>query len=81
MLSAIGLLFASEAGSAVKRHVRAGIIAGAGLAVGIISLLFGLLALRLWLAQHMTLIEANLTIAGGLIVIALALVGWAVMVR
>jgi hypothetical protein len=79
MMKGLTLLAAQEIGGSVKRRataigyfVAAGIVGGAGS-------IYALNALRDWLGTQFTGLQANLMVAGGLIVIAvsLAIVGYA----
>jgi Pyruvate/2-oxoacid:ferredoxin oxidoreductase gamma subunit len=78
MLKALTLLAANEMGVAVRRNVNGWILYASGAVLALLGLVFFLDALRDWLLLRMTVIEANLAIGGGLLLVAcgLALAGW-----
>ena len=65
------LLAFSELGGTVRRNVTVLTLYGVGAVIGLVGLLFALLASRAWLEQHMSMIAANLLIAGILFGLAL----------
>lgn len=81
MWSGLSYLLASEAGDAVRRHVRAALFLAVGLLAGLIGIVFGLLALHTWLLSRMSSIEASLLIAAGLAVVSIVFIVVALMVR
>jgi hypothetical protein len=81
MLSGLSFLAATEAGEALRRHMRAAIIAAMGAVAGLGGIVFCLIALHAWLLQRMSPVEASLVIAAGLIVLSLIFVAVAAFIR
>lgn len=73
MWSALSILFAQEAGAAIKRRVMAAVLYAVAGIVALMGLVFALIAFHTWLTFRMQPVAAGLTIAGGLFVIALIL--------
>jgi hypothetical protein len=77
MWKGLSLLAANEVGGAIRRNVLATGIYGMAGIVGLIGVVFGLVAFQGWLSLRMSAIEADLLIAGLLLGVALliAIVG------
>jgi hypothetical protein len=73
MWKGLSLLVANEVGSTLKRNVNGLIFYAIGGVLIVVSLVFALGATHGWLLFYMTSIEANLAIAGTLLVVALIL--------
>jgi hypothetical protein len=72
MLAPLAAAAINEAGGAVRRQVTALAWFGAAAALGLIGLLFVLLALHAWLSTKLPAIQASLVIAGLLFGLAVA---------
>lgn len=73
MIKGLALLAAQEMGGAVRRRARAlGFYAGAAVVAGAAAV-YGLNALHDWLSLHYTPMLASLSIAGGLLALAIIL--------
>lgn len=71
MLNVLTLLAASEAGSAVKRNVRAAGYYAVAACAGVIGLVFLLIAARDALLPEFGLVVANLIVGGTMVVVGL----------
>ncbi len=81
MLRTLALLSATEVGARLKARVEAVPYYGAASLLAVMGLAFGLLGLFIWLSRLVSPLTASLSIAGGLILVALLLVAWARMRR
>jgi hypothetical protein len=73
--SNLALLAANEVGGIFRRNVTAVAFYAAAVIIALSGAVFGLVAAHSWLNVHMSSIEASLTIAGALLVLAMIFAG------
>ena len=66
----LSLLAVSELGGTVRRNVTVLTLYGVGLIIGLMGVVFALLASQVWLERHMSTMSAQLLIAAALFVLA-----------
>ena len=80
MWSNLALLAANEVGGAFRRNVTAVAFYAVSGITALTGLVFGLVAASSWLGTRMSAIEANLTIAGALLALAIIIAAKAIAI-
>jgi type II secretory pathway component PulF len=73
--SNLAFLAANEVGGVFRRNVTAAAFYAASGITALAGIVFGLVAAHSWLSTHMSEIDASLSIAGALIVLAMLIAG------
>ncbi len=75
MWNSLALLAANEVGGRFRRNLAAVAFYAASGIVALIGVVFGLVAVHFWLSTRMSEIEASLSIASALLVLAMVIAG------